>query len=313
MSNNAINGNAINEASFPGAETGLSLVQLVGTVEVTCSIQSVSLRLTAFATTEAKAHGTFSTSKRTLFSCETAGSALASASALVKRPNGAASSAVAMTSSFACLKYIFSAATPGAALVPSVNGYIAAARGATVNCHAMTLPAEANTLVSRGVVVAPTAITSAVALRKVPSLATGSAFASAVAGMSFKNRLAAFTEAKVMPSASTRFNVRVGSSAKPEAVVYAGSRKNINLALMPQAVSATSSVIAPIQLLKFSAAAQANALASATIRVKYSLSGFTVASAIAQSAASDFASAMPAPAERLMKVPASNRRMEVTE
>ncbi len=45
MSNNAINGNAINEASFPGAETGLSLVQLVGTVEVTCSIQSVFVAL----------------------------------------------------------------------------------------------------------------------------------------------------------------------------------------------------------------------------------------------------------------------------
>jgi hypothetical protein len=91
------------------------------------------------------------------------------------------------------------------------------------------------------------------------------------------------------------------------------ARRNLNFALIAQSAVATPFDIDPIRRMVFAATTQANAYADATIGVQYRLSGSTVASAVAQSAASDFASAMPAPSERLMKVPASNRRMEVTE
>lgn len=313
MTKNAINGSVINKASFPGAEAGLSLVELVGTVQVTCTIPSVSLRLTAVAATVPAAAGTASTTKRTQFDCQISASAFTSATALVNRKHGASAAAVCTTSAGVGLAYRSGATTSGIALASASNGYLAVSRGASVSCTATARTAAARTLVYRGASIAGTAAPMVTALRKVPSQAAGSAMALGVAGINFRNQLIASIVATVVSSVSTRFNVRRGASTIPRAVVSGTARRNIRLVLVEQTASATPSNVSPIRRMVFAAPTQANAYADATIRVQYRLSGSTVASAVAQSAASDFASAMPAPSERLMKVPASNRRMEVTE
>ncbi len=313
MTKNAINGSVINKASFPGAEAGLSLVELIGTVEVTCSIPSVSLRLTTVAATTPTANGTASTTKRTQFVCNASPSAVTSATALVNRKHGASVVATCIATAGIGLAYRSSATTSGIALASASNGYLAVSRGASVSCTATAQTAAARTLVYRGASIAGTAAPMVTALRKVPSQAAGSAMALGVAGINFRNRLIASIVATVESSVSTRFNVRRGASTIPRAVVSGTARRNVRLVLVEQTASATPSNVSPISRIRFGATAQANAYVNATIGMKYRLSGSTVASAVAQSAASDFASAMPAPSERLMKVPASNRRMEVTE
>lgn len=313
MTQNAINGSAINRTSFPGAEAGLSLVQLVGTVQVTCSIPSVSLRLTAVAATQATASGTISTSKRTQFTCQVSAAATTSATALNNRRNGATGVAFCATSAGVGLAYRTGASTAGAALGSIVGDYLAAARGASAVCVADTPATGALTLTYRNAIALATANGAVDAFRKVPSQAVGNAFVTGVAGINFRNRLGATTTPTAGFTVSTRFNVRRGASTEPSAVVSAIVRTNINLALPVQAAVATAPEVLALRQMSFGATTQANAYADATIRVKYRLSGSAIARAVAQSAASDFASAMPAPAERLMKVPASNRRMEVTE
>ena len=313
MTINAINGGAINAVSFPGAEAGLSLVQLIGTVEVTCSIPSVSLRLTAFATTQPRAAGSASTTKRTQFDCQTSASAFTSAAALVNRKHGASAVAVCTTSAGVGLAYRSGATTSGTALASASNDYLSVPRGASATCSATAQTTAARTLVYRDAITTPSALPAVTAFRKVPSEATGSAYVAGVAGITFKSRLISATEPEALTTASTRFNLRAGASTVPVATSVVSARRNLNLALIAQSAVATCFDIDPIRRMVFAAPTQANAFADATIALKYSLSGSAVASAIAQSAASDFASAMPAPSERLMKVPASNRRMEVTE
>jgi hypothetical protein len=313
MTKNAINGSVINKASFPGAEAGLSLVELVGTVQVTCTIPSVSLRLTAVAATVPTAAGTASTTKRTQFDCQISASAFTSATALVNRKHGASAAAVCTTSAGVGLAYRSGATTSGTALASASNGYLSAARGASATCSATAQTIAARTLVSRNAISAPSALPAVTAFRKVPSQATGSAYVAGVVGISFKSRLIASAASTASSTASTRFNLRARASTVPVATSVVSARRNLNLALIAQSAIAAPFDIDPIRRMVFAATTQANAYADATIRVKYRLSGSTVARAVAQSAASDFASAMPAPSERLMKVPASNRRMEVTE
>lgn len=313
MTQNAINGSAINQTSFPGAEAGLSLVQLVGTVQVTCSIPSVSLRLTAVAATQATASGTISTSKRTQFTCQVSAAATTSATALNNRRNGATGIAVCAASAGVGLKYRPSATASGTAFASPVSGYLHAARNAIALCIASTPATAARTLTRRSAITEGVAGTTANSVRKVPSHASGNAFATVIASIRFRNRLGASTIPTAGFAVSTRFNVRRGASVAPSAVVSALVRTNINLALPVQSAVATASEVLSLRKMSFGATTQANAYANATIRLRYRLSGSVVARALAQSAASDFASAMPAPAERLMKVPASRRRMEVTE
>jgi hypothetical protein len=134
-----------------------------------------------------------------------------------------------------------------------------------------------------------------------------------IGSITFKSRLIASTAPTAINIASTRFNQTVGASIAPSAFGTVFARRHVGMIpVLQQAIASTYSIDPQVRI-SFASVAQANAYASATIRMAYKLSGSGVATAIAQSAASDFASAVTAPAERLMKVPASNRRMEVTE
>lgn len=312
MTKNAINGNAINEVSFPGAEAGLSLVELLGTAEVACSIPSVSLRLTAFATTAPEADGSASTTKRTQLDCLVGAFAACAATAQTLRPVQATTAAICSATAQNRLAYRLNAAAAGSAAA-AVTGFCFAARGASTAPVATTYTAGARTLVPRLAATTGVAGTVVEALRKVPSTATGQAQAIGIGSITFRNRLAATATATAVNAATTRFNLRASASAGPSAVGAVTARRNLAMSLPPQTALAIAYGIEPQMLISLGAFTQANALTDATIRMNYNLSGSVVARAIAQSAASDFASAVPAPSERLMKVPASNRRMEVTE
>ena len=85
MSRGTINSDDINSTSYPGSEDGLSLIELIGSVEVQCYIPAVGLLLSAAAVTSASASGVVSnTTAKMLLSATTDPSAVTQASARSK-------------------------------------------------------------------------------------------------------------------------------------------------------------------------------------------------------------------------------------
>lgn len=312
MTKNAINGSVINKTAFPGSEDGLSLVELVGTVEVTASVSAVNLRLLASATTGCNASGTAQTTRKAQLSAIVSGVSTTSAFVYSKTPFAAYGQSLCNATSGVRLTYRPSA-IENAIASTFAYAYVAAKKSASTSGLAVSANTKANTFASRSSAVAAVAIASATALRKVACSAEAAPTANGIASITFRNRIGATALASAASSLSTRFNVLRGASAVPQAVTLALARNRIAAVLGIQRAIADCTPLYAIRKMNFGAQAQANALASARIRLKRFVSAFATAQATGQSTASDFASSMPAPAERLMTVQASDRRMGVTE
>lgn len=231
MTTQAINSGAINETRFPGSQDGLSLIELIGTVEVVCSISAVNVLKTVGASTTATAAGSVG-------------------SARLRRRLSATTTSVAQTSAAQVGRVPVSLTRQTASAVPQAAGlYFALRTGASGSAGA---------------------VGSSGSIRGIAFSASGEANASGVAAAVYRRLVSASTTTSSVGSASA---VRAISRA---------------------------------------ASTTAAALGSAISTSKATVSASTVASAIVSSAAADYGITQRSPLERLMFVPAENRRMEAT-
>lgn len=309
----AINTGAINHVSFPGAEEGLSLVELTGTVEVTCALSAITLRLTASASTSPAAVGSSpNTTARALLAAITVPTALASAAARTKIAAPAqALVASADTTVIGRLRFSLSAPSTATAAA-SVGSYVRAAKSASATASA-TASAGGRTVVPRSASTACAATTAASALRYRRTAASTSATSTLLASTTAIIRPGATTSAVASVQATARSSVRRGASTSAvadAAPVVAG----VKLLTYPQpaVASALAGAIAAQQLCVTGATGVATSSGSASIAYKFRLGATVQGSMISTAAAADYGITQSAPTERLMIVPASDRRMEVT-
>lgn len=313
MTTYALNSGAINATPFPGAETGLSLIELLGTVEATCDLTALTIRLQARATTQPVANGTASTTKRSQVSATQSVTATCSAGVLSKIKFDGTTTGSATTSAYIRLKYPLPASGAANATNVSVTSYVRAKKSASTSATAATT-ISARTYVPRAAATAPSAFGSAFAQRKLaPASVAQVATANSSAGIVIRLASGANVASTATNTAAMRIASRRGATTAPTAASNAETL--IKLLRYPdlQTASATCFPITPIRGISFAAITTANSAASATIGLNIILSAQAVGQAITSSAAADYATAMPAPAERLMTVQGSDRRMEVTE
>jgi len=312
--NGALNSGAINHVSFPGAESGKSLIQLVGDVEVTCALTSIYLLKTASAVTTPSATPSESATKiRALLSATQSAQAVSSSGALTKlRTVPVQQAAFAETAVVARLNRRLAASSSGVATVSTIGGYARATRTAAISAAAAVF-AFAFRYAPRSASTSGVAVSSAAALRKALRSASTTASATCAATVNFKYRPVASVSAAAAGVIPTRVNVRRLANTAGVAVGSSplALRKRI-AELSPTIAAAVAQVLSERHRKPNAALTSGVAQNSAQVAFKFKLGANAVAEAIAASAAEDYAVAAPAPVERLMTVPASDRRMEVT-
>lgn len=313
MSAGALNGNAINETRFPGAEDGLSLIELVGTVQVTASVPKLRLRLTAGASaTPAAVTSSPTTRAKYLLAVTGAPTAAATVSAGSKTPRSATGVATLTTKIAPRLKFVLDAAASPAAVV-SVQAVNKAKRSATTVAQAVPTVSEQRRIKMSGGA-APAAVAAVVALRKLVFSASTISNAAGTAARTFMRRVSATTIGRSTGTGALRLNRRAGAAVSCTADSVADStikRAAYPSALVLQAVM--PSINAQQRITVGGATTQVVTLGSvAGVTARFRLGAPTVAQAICVSDAEDYGLLVNAPTERLMVVPASDRRMEVT-
>lgn len=310
----AINSGAINHVSFPGAEEGLSLIDLTGTVEVVCALSAIRLRLTASATTTASANGsTPGTNIRAQLAAVFAPTAVTSAGVLTKiaaLPDAQIASAVPQVTG--ALRFVAGATTTGAAS-STAGSYVRTTRSASTSATGNGA-VMSRSLIPRAASTSAVATTTSSALRYRRTPASTVAFASGVATTRVRFRLGAPTSGTATASTPT-LRIKVRRSASTSAVATPTPAAFAIKGLIfpaPQAASAVAASIAARQLCATAGSTDASAQGSSGIALLYQLGATIQGSMISTAAAADYGITQAAPTERLMIVPASDRRMEVT-
>jgi len=312
MTTYAINSGAINVTPFPGAEAGLSLVELTGTVQVVCEIPSFTLRLHAEAPTQPKATGTAQTTKKSLLNAEQTVSATCYAGVLSKLQIPGQTVATAL--SYSGIRLKFPTQTTGLAQASyfTAGSYVSAAKSALASPSAVAV-VSGRTRTPRAASTVATVLSQVSTQRKLAGYVSVVAIATTQAGIVMRNASGATTPCTATGTVSTRTTVTRGGTTQGKVTTSATALAKLRRYPVLQQAVATCFSIQPRQGISFFGIATANASANATIRLKISLSAAATARAIAASAAADYATAMPAPTERLMIVQGYDRRMEVTQ
>jgi hypothetical protein len=312
MTSYALNTGAINETPFPGAETGLSLIELLGTVEVTCQIPSFTVRLTGGASTRPSASGSASTTKRALLSATQGVSATCLSTALTKIGVAGQTASTATTSAGVGIALRESAETQAQAAYFTVNSYVSAKNSASVISVANS-DVSGQTYVPRGATTTAAASCLSNSERKLAAYIEQRAQATAQAGIVMRNASGGITSGSVVATAASRISALRGASTLASASGEFSAL--IKLLRYPNVQPATAicNSIEANRGISFAASTTANSVANATIRLQIKVSAEAMGQAITSSAAADYGTAMPAPAERLMTVQGSGRSMEVTE
>jgi hypothetical protein len=195
MTTSAINTGAINALSFPGSQDGLSLVDLVGNVIVTCSVATLSLNLTASAATTPQARCSTSTLIiKYRPSAPATGAAVVAVDAVVKARLSAFAAGAATSTPFATGIKRSSSAQSDASATGSVVAYVMATRSASAIALA-SANSGANKKISFGGATSGTAVASAFAVRGIRLGADNPALATTIASMSLRSGIAATTTA----------------------------------------------------------------------------------------------------------------------
>lgn len=281
MTTNAVNANAINEVSFPGSQDGLSLVELLGTIVVSCSVASVSLILTASAAQapEAKCSAPAIT-LRSQLSATTVPEASSAVNALVKAKRGASGTVQALVAAAPGLKMPLSAPMTGVA-TPTAAANIRVFRTGSTNALATGAVASKKNVYLLAAA-APTASSSVNALREMLFAATTPAVASVSATMTFQRRISSNTTASGTGIASEYLARRIGAIAVSSGLATAGVK--LNILSKPDPVLATAIVaVDAVNEASLSASVQAVSTFSASMIISSRLSATTVAAAVAQS------------------------------
>jgi hypothetical protein len=309
-----INSGAINTVSFPGAEDGLSLVQLIGEVNVATQISSVYLRLNARAAIGPVADSSSGVLLKIAIgataSCDATGSA-AALSKIKVFPTGQSAYADALSGIGVQMRIGVSGS--GVASIPSTIAKSIAYRSASAQGAASGLISSINRATRGASGAASAQYSQPRVFTKLPlSAATGS-YASASASAKAKYRLSAHESASVSWSINGNVENYVSGSTVAEAIVsvVAYSYDRVGLSpIQPRAI--TSSGVRLMHLLS----AQGDGMSvvpPANPRLILKVGASTSAIVSYAAAAADYSVTIPAPIERQMIVPEMNRRMEVTE
>jgi len=313
MTIGALNSGQINAVPFPQAEAGLSLIQLVGTVEVVGSISALYTRRVVGASTVASATvPDIVTTMRYQMTAAAAARAIGSTTELLKvTSNQAITPASALGSAGVTLKRRLTAAQSARAVV-ACGAVIKVKRTAAVSAVAASDDVAAQTKVPRTAAVQARAQTSAGALVKVSRSATTVARASATAKIKMILRATAATAPSALGTAATRNKRTTGATTTARAVTAATALRKIRFSATATPRANTLDAIGALRI-SMSAETVSSALGTSGVALKYNLGATTVARAVPSAAATDYGIAMPAPIERRMSVPPSERTMEVTE
>lgn len=310
----AINSGAINHVSFPGAEEGLSLIDLTGTVEVVCALSAIRLRLTASAGTVASATGSAPGVKiRAQLAAVFAPTAVTSAGVLTKiaaLPDAQIASAVPQVAGV--LRFV-AAATTTCSASASVGSYVRATRSASTSATGNGA-VMSRSLIPRAASTSAVATTTSSSLRarRIPASTIASAIG--VSATKARYRLGASTSGTAAVSTPT-LRTKVRRSASTSAVATPAPAAFAIKGLVfpaPQVASAVAASIAARQLCATAGSTDSSAQGSSGIALLYQLGATIQGSMISTAAAADYGITQAAPTERLMIVPASDRRMEVT-
>lgn len=312
MSVNAVNANAINEVSFPGAEQGLSLIELVGTVVVTCSITTVYLGRTASAQTTAKATGTSGSVHRLQLAASTAGAATPTASVRSKVPYGATGAAACVGTAGIAIRSRLGAAI-AATGAGEVGSYLRVVKGATGTAQAVVTNASGRTKVSRSVTTKGAATGTVLALRRVRFTIASRPASAGTARATLRRRLSLAGVGQASGSVlSTGSRAPRGAAVVAQAAASAVSIKYITAGPATTAAQATPTPAGVRLLLPFAAGGQPLASGVAALTLRLLAGAYANPTATATAAGTEFNADIPAPAERSMTLPVSDRRMEVT-
>ena len=312
MTSKAINSGAINAVSFPGSESGATLIELIGDVEVLGSISMTYLRVGATGSTTASAT-TGRPTPRTiaLLGATASGQASCSASALRKASVGTASTAAnCVTSSGVSARYRIKADTQAYASATPVETF-------RKSMSLASTPALA--------------VTACNPVRRRSFSAGASAGASTSANALLKVPLSAAARWPIETSASIIITIGVSASSSPSAVGSSDALLHV-IRSAPGLASATGSTPSSKMVFGVSAAGQASAATSSpTVGINALRAAYGVASAISSATAlqhirlpastlakvesyclaRDFASSVRAPEDRQMVVPENDRTMKV--
>lgn len=313
MTTYALNSGVINATPFPGAESGVSYVELLGVAEVECVNTALFLRLQATASTAAAAiAGNVTTTNKSLLGAVTTGSATATVDSVKKIKLDVAASATATTTGTAILKRQIAGSTVAVAVAPNLYSYNATKKAAAISAVATVNAPSPLIKVPLAGATQGTATVSAVALRKIPFVPTTVGTATSSASFTLRERIGASTTPTASTTALTTLRRTVGASTIGTATGSALPYRKLLMANSALSCVAVCGDVAANQLLSFAANTQANASDRVTMTLKYPTAAYALARAIANSAAVDYGTAMPAPDDRLMRVQVYDRRMKVT-
>lgn len=314
MTANTLNGNALNETRFPGAEAALAIIELVGSVQVVTELSSVKLRLGVYASGTSAANVSGTARLKLGAGGGTTAQAVASATPQSKVFLYPLATPAQASSLVSAVCYRRTGATGTGVATPAVVSYVYAKRGASVTASATITPARwwrytyyagSGTAVANGTVLA---------LRKAFRSASESGVAVGVANTASRKLVSASGAAVATTSVSfvnVRRIVRVVGTGTATCSAYG----RILVIAYPQLLTAQATSPAAnawVYLNTGGGSTEGQATGKASTRMKFSVGASTTAQAIAASGAEDFGLLISAPTERLMIVPASDRRMEVT-
>lgn len=190
MISRAVNSGALNAVGFPGSEEGASLVQLIGLVQVTCVLTTLSLHLTTGAVTAAGANVS---SPTMLFRSQVSATTVPTASAQADSKNQARVYPSSQPAAAAASSGVLARMKNSASTTAVATAQLGATRSrvlrtaATVGSAASS--ASWNRRVSFGAATIASASASASNKTKVPSGATSPATAFLLADVAIKSRL----------------------------------------------------------------------------------------------------------------------------
>lgn len=312
MTVGALNSGPLNAVPFPQAEAGLSLIQLVGTVEVTATITTLVTRRVVGASTTAGASGQASFVLHQRVGSRIVPQAVCTANNIAKvTDNVATTRATAATSAGVILKRRASAVVSAAASV-ACAAVVKVRRSASSTCAASVSSIDSRAKVARSATVSAQATTFALLRVKISRAATVVARANSTSRITLVQRPTAIVNATGFGTVTTRNKVALGATAACSAAVTANAFRKLRIraSATPKALGSAFAG----QKMQFGAVSVGAAVCGiARAGIKYRMSASAIAEAITRSAATDYGVAMPAPPERLMFVPASERSMEVTE
>lgn len=317
MPTETVNSGVINKVGFPGAEDGVSLIEMVGEVVATATISSITLRLTAGAAVAAAAVcAPAGIKSRMLLAATTDATAQATAGARTKiQVFPQSQSAVAKATATPALQTRLGATTAAAASAQTVGGRTFIRRSIAAAASASGSASSYNRAARAASTTATASSPALLALRGLKIAASTTAQVTHSITPTGKYRLRSVTNATGYGLSFALVAKSVGASTNAKAL-SAPVSAGLYLSATPNPQSAYASVSAITPKLKQYVGATVNAgavLSAVPAALRYALGASTIAWVSSAIAAADYSVTIPAPIERQMVLPAMNRRMEVTE